>query len=330
MKFLFFFLDGVGLGKNDPKSNPFAQAKLPTLERLLGGQRLLIETLSPPTNYQPATGQPFTSINSEIMPLALVHDTPQATLLALDPCLGVPGIPQSATGQATLLTGINVPAALGYHYGPKPNQPVARLLQNGTLFHKLTEKHWKISLLNAYPPTYFRAIESGHRIFSAIPLVTTRAGIALNTMDDLLNGKALSADFTGLGWRERLGIANTPLLTPEQAGERMATLAGESDLSFFEYWLSDYAGHKQDMDNACDLLETFDRVLAGLISNWNQEDGLILITSDHGNLEDLSTRRHTRNPVLALIIGSPQLRQNFTQNLVDLTSITPAILNLFS
>ncbi|MFU8772956.1 MAG: hypothetical protein ACNA8H_11120 [Anaerolineales bacterium] len=330
MKFLFFFLDGVGLGKNDPKSNPFAQAKLPTLERLLGGQRLLIETLSPPTNYQPATGQPFTSNNTETKPLALVHDTPQATLLALDPCLGVPGIPQSATGQATLLTGINVPSTLGYHYGPKPNRPIAQFLQNGTLFHQLNESHKRVSLLNAYPPSYFQAIQRGYRIFSAIPLVTTRAGFALKTIDDLFTGRALSADFTGSGWRDRLGISDTPLLTPEQAGERMAMLAQEADLTFYEYWLSDYAGHKQDMDAACYLLETIDRVLTGLLATWNLEDGLILITSDHGNIEDLSTRRHTTNPVPALIFGQPDLRQTFTKDLIDLTGITPAILKLFS
>ena len=45
----------------------------------------------------------------------------QVSLLALDAGLGVEGLPQSATGQAVLLTGVNIPAELGYHYGPKPN-----------------------------------------------------------------------------------------------------------------------------------------------------------------------------------------------------------------
>jgi bisphosphoglycerate-independent phosphoglycerate mutase (AlkP superfamily) len=50
-----------------------------------------------------------------------------------------------------------------------------------------------------------------------------------------------------------------------------------------------------------------------------------MITSDHGNLEDLSTRRHTKNPVPALLIGSTYLREQFTKNLKTLTDVAPAI-----
>jgi bisphosphoglycerate-independent phosphoglycerate mutase (AlkP superfamily) len=94
----------------------------------------------------------------------------------------------------------------------------------------------------------------------------------------------------------------------------------------FEYWLSDYAGHGQKMEDACRLLETFDRVLEGLLTTWKDENGLILITSDHGNLEDLSTRHHTRNPVPALVIGDSKHRRDFMKDLDDLTGISPAIL----
>jgi bisphosphoglycerate-independent phosphoglycerate mutase (AlkP superfamily) len=101
-------------------------------------------------------------------------------------------------------------------------------------------------------------------------------------------------------------------------------------LTFFEYWLSDYAGHEQDMAAACSLLETFDQVLCGLLEAWDDDQGLILITSDHGNLEDLSTRRHTANPVPALVIGAKAFRQRFIAELHDLTDVTPAILDFFN
>jgi hypothetical protein len=45
----------------------------------------------------------------------------QATLLPLDACMGIPDLPQSDTGQASILTGLNVSAKLGSHYGIKPN-----------------------------------------------------------------------------------------------------------------------------------------------------------------------------------------------------------------
>ena len=108
----------------------------------------------------------------------------------------------------------------------------------------------------------------------------------------------------------------------------MADLADKFDLSFFEYWLSDYAGHNQDMSAALSMLEVFDQVLAGLLGSWKDEDGLILITSDHGNLEDLSTRRHTPNPVPALVIGEVEARHDFINGLTDITGVTPAILKM--
>jgi 2,3-bisphosphoglycerate-independent phosphoglycerate mutase len=302
MHILFLFLDGIGLGPDDPSSNPFARAHLPNLHILLGGQRLV-------AGIAPYHGK-------------------RASLLPLDTCLGVDRVPQSATGQAALLTGINIPAALGYHYGPKPNPAVAEFLRNGNLFFHLLQAGLKVGSLNAYPPPYFEAIASGRRMYSAIPLALASAGVPLKTAADLYTGRALSVDFTGQGWRTRLGITDAPVLDPRQAGQHLALLASEYDFSFFEYWPSDYAGHGQDMAQACALLETFDTVLGGLLESWQDEDGLLLITSDHGNLEDLSTRRHTLNPAPALLVGAPELRRAFTQGLKDLTDVTPAILRL--
>jgi hypothetical protein len=307
-RLLFLFLDGVGLGANDPAINPLAGAAMPNLRALLGGQ--------PPV----AGAAPF--------------ESQRATLLPLDACLGVPGTPQSATGQATLLMGRNVPAEIGYHYGPKPNPAVAAFLRSsngahgGNLFQRLQDAGKRSALLNAYPQSYFAAIESGRRLYSAIPLAVISAGLALKTADDLRAGQALSADFTGQGWRERLKLEDTPLLTPAEAGTRLADLAAGYDLAFFEYWLSDYAGHGQDMAAALNLLATLDEVLGGLLAAWDDEAGIILITSDHGNLEDLNVRGHTTHPVPAVVIGSPELRRRFTAGLCDLTDVTPGILRL--
>jgi bisphosphoglycerate-independent phosphoglycerate mutase (AlkP superfamily) len=162
-------------------------------------------------------------------------------------------------------------------------------------------------------------------MYAAIPLAATSAGLPLLTAEDLHAGQAISADFTAQGWRDHLGLPDTPVLSPFQAGERLAILAQKADFSLFEYWLSDYAGHGQEMKAAVELLGTFDQVLTGLLSAWDDQAGLILITSDHGNLEDLSTRRHTANPVPALVIGAPDVRRRFVAGLRDLTDVYPAI-----
>jgi 2,3-bisphosphoglycerate-independent phosphoglycerate mutase len=300
MHILFLFLDGIGLGRDDPSTNPFARADMPTLQSLLGGYRL-VEQAAPLHNLR-------------------------ASLMALDACLGVPGVPQSATGQAVLLTGRNVAAEIGGHYGPWPNEAVSKILEKDNLFSQLKKAGNTVSFLNAYPQRYFDAIQSGKRLYSAIPFAVTSAGIPLKTVQDLNAGRALSADFTAHGWHAHLGLTDTPIQTPSQAGERLANLAQNFDFTFFEYWLSDYAGHGQDMAEACSLLESFDQVLEGLVTHWDFQNGIILLTSDHGNMEDLSTRRHTTNPVPGLLIGAPALRQDFAEGLADIMGITPSIL----
>lgn len=298
MRVLFIFLDGIGLGENNPAINPFARAKMPNLNSLLDGRSLLNDSA-------PFHGE-------------------HASLLAIDPAVGVGGLPQSATGQAILLTGMNIPAELGYHYGPKPNREVAAYLTDGTLFSRFAKEGKKTALLNAYPQRYFDGIDSGKRLYSSIPLAVTNAGIQLFRREALYEGRALSADFTGEGWRLMLGFPDAPTLDPHQAGGRLASLAKEYDFSLFEYWASDYAGHKQDMETAIGLMETFDDVLGGLTKAWD-DDGLILVTSDHGNMEDVSTRKHTHAAVPALVIGNKNSRDEFTRDLNDLTDIAPAI-----
>jgi hypothetical protein len=297
MRVLFIFLDGIGLGANDPETNPFARARMPNLNKLLDGRSLLKDSA-------PFHGE-------------------QASLLAVDPAVGVSGLPQSATGQAILMTGINIPGELGYHYGPKPNPEVAAYLKEATLFSRFTKEGRKAALLNAYPPRYFHGIDSGKRLYSSIPLSVINAGLPLFRHDDLFAGRALSADFTGEGWRTMLGFIDSPVMEPPHAGRRLGALAQEYDFSLFEYWASDYAGHKQQMEDAIRLMETFDGVLGGLVETW--KGGLILVTSDHGNMEDLSTRKHTDADVPALVIGDKAAREQFTRGLKDLTHIAPAI-----
>jgi len=300
MTVLFMFLDGVGLGEDDQQKNPFARAYLPNLQKLLGGSNLL------------AASAPFAG--------------EKASLLALDASLGVGGLPQSATGQAVLLTGQNVPAAIGYHYGPKPDKATAAHLQQGGIFGELTRAGKQAALVNAYPPGYFEGINSGMRKFSSIPLAVISAGLSLFTKEDLLEGRAISADFTALGWRDRMNLHDIPVMSPHESGLHLAALSRKYDFAFFEYWLTDYAGHGQDMQAALELLQGFDLVLGGLLETWDEQD-LLLITSDHGNLEDLATRRHTGNPVPLLLVGNEKSRRYF-EGAKDLSDVAPAILRL--
>lgn len=308
MHFLFLFLDGVGLGPDEPENNPFAIADMPNLMGLLDGKRLVLDTL-----------------NSPVEPVITEH----ATLLGLDATLGVTGSPQSASGQAAILTGVNIPSELGSHYGPKPNPEIKAYLKNGNLFHRLKERGYRSAFLNAFPQGYFDAINSGRRLPGAVAMAAIEGGIQLKTTADLIAGKALSADFTGQGWRDRLKVSNTPLLTLSQAGEQLSALSRSYDFTFFEYWISDYAGHRSNMEQSVQVIQNFDTMLGGLIKTWDSSRDVILITSDHGNLENNTTRKHTRNLVPALVIGPQNIRNMLRDSLSDLADITPAILRIF-
>jgi phosphopentomutase len=113
-------------------------------------------------------------------------------------------------------------------------------------------------------------------------------------------------------------------MQPHLAGRKLASLAMDYDFSLFEYWASDYAGHKQDMDNAVMQMESFDAVLSGVMEEMSDEL-LVLITSDHGNMEDMSTRRHTDAMVPAMVIGDEAAREEFTRGMTEITDIAPAI-----
>ena len=291
---LFIFLDGVGLGADDPARNPFAAAEIPNLIGLLGGQR-------------PLAGLPQI-------------DAGRAIFVPTDASLGVPGPPQSATGQASILTGLNVPALVGQHWGPKPNQAVAEIVRRENIFKTLGRR---AALANAYPPRYFDAIGSGRRNYSTVPLAVTSAGLTLCGVDDLRAGRAFSADFTGEGWRRELRFADTPVYAPGEAGARLAQSALERAFTFFEHWLTDVVGHRGTLADAVRVVESFDAVIGGLLEAWDDARGLIVVTSDHGNLEDMSTRHHSLNRVPTLVIGAA--RAAFAEGLIDLTRFAAAV-----
>jgi 2,3-bisphosphoglycerate-independent phosphoglycerate mutase len=75
-------------------------------------------------------------------PLALFQGEPLKAILdgivvATDACLGVPGRPQSASGQTTILTGLNAPALLGYHKQGFPNKALLEIIREHSVFLQL-------------------------------------------------------------------------------------------------------------------------------------------------------------------------------------------------
>ncbi len=275
---LFLFLDGVGLGSDDPSLNPLVAAHLPTLRGLIDGQPLTA-----------STGR---------------YSNSRSHLIPTDAHLGIPGRPQSATGQTAILTGINAPARLGEHYGPRPDQRVRDILDEASLFARLNRAGLPSYFCNAYPDRYFEAVERGKRLLSAVPYAATVGGQALLTADAMRAGTALSANFTGEGWRTELGYTDIPDYTLEEAGAKLWEIAQPYRFVFFEHWLTDVLGHNRNLPAAVENFQRIDRFVAGLLAAADWEQTLLIIGSDHGNVEDCSLRTHTENPALTLLYGA--------------------------
>src|SRR5947208_11339573 len=116
---LLFFIDGIGVGSSDPGRNPLATGSFPTLG--------LTETSAP---------------RARAGPPRWAH--------GIDAALGVPGLPQSATGQTAILTGVNAPAIMGHHLSGFPGPTLRRVLFEHSLLKQVRERGKSATFLNAF------------------------------------------------------------------------------------------------------------------------------------------------------------------------------------
>jgi len=295
---LFVFLDGVGLGPATP-DNPFATLDLPAFDRLGGGQRWT------------ADAEPVRQ--------------PRHVFVPIDATLGVDGLPQSGTGQAALFTGENAAARHGRHFGPYPPTTVRPLVAEQSVFAQLAAAGTspdRLAFANAYPERFFRMVEARGR-WTVTTLAATSAGVRLRTALDLAVGQALPADLTGETWARLLDDSHAPQ-SEADAARQLAALLGGHAFVLQEYFLTDKAGHSQDPERAAAVLGSLDRFFGALLDAL-PDDALLVITSDHGNLEDLGTKSHTRHPVPLVAWGDGADTFSEATSLLD---VTPAIVQL--
>lgn len=274
MSLVFIFIDGVGLGKKDGH-NPFAHHHYPAFSAMTGGQDFSEDVEIYRKGYQFFT--------------------------AVDACLGVDGLPQSGTGQVTLFTGINSAEKLGRHFGPYPHSAIRPLLDEESIFQKIGRRNGSCHFINAFPKRFIDYVTTTNR-WSSTTYMTTKAGMKLNSVPEIRKGRAITAELTQNAWRTRLSL-DVPVITEKEAAERVVQATKEHDLVLAEYYLTDKAGHSRDTVLAHKILSRLDRFLQHLIERQPEQGYTLLLTSDHGNLEDLSVKSHTRNRVPFFVQG---------------------------
>jgi hypothetical protein len=295
MSVIFLFIDGVGLGPSH-EHNPFFLSEYKGFTSMSGGQPFL-------KGFEPIKESDH-------------------TFIPVDARLDVEGLPQSGTGQTALFSGENASKAIGKHFGPFPHSGIRHLLNKHSLFYKVQELNRRCSFVNAYPDIFFQKVSRKNR-WTCTTLMTKNAGIPLNTTKDVKLEKALTAELTQKAWRNKLQI-NVPEITPDTAANRLIKQSQKYDLVLHEYYLTDKAGHSQSHQNAKQYLRTYSSFLHTLIRN-KPEETTIILSSDHGNIEDLSTKTHTLNKVPLFAYGPGAGAISEAKSITD---VTPGIVDI--
>jgi 2,3-bisphosphoglycerate-independent phosphoglycerate mutase len=288
MSILLIFVDGVGIGRRG------AQNPLDGLE-----------------------SEFFSIFEGEPPPLPF-----DGRMAVTDARLGVEGLPQSATGQTTILTGVNAAALIGRHLHGYPSPRLKAALAEHSVYRQLIARGRSVTFANAYTRSYFDNLP---RFVSATTVAAMSAGVRLRMLEDLQAGRAVSHDFTNHFLIER-GFKVEPA-TPEAAGANLARVAAEHDFTLYEHFITDRMGHERDRDLAYRLVREHIPRLTRFVRAALEASDLsrltVMMTSDHGNIEDHSTRVHTMNSVATLAFGPA--REFIAARVRSLTDVTPAI-----
>lgn len=291
---LLIFIDGLGLGGDDPAVNPLARFDPPFVRRLFGA---------------PLTRELGTVVSDA------------ACLVPTDAGLGVAGLPQSATGQTAIFTGVNAPRRMGRHILGFPGPELAGVIAAHGIIGDLRAAGLSATSANMYTADYMELVARRQRRHSVTTLTILGGGLPLRSPAEMAAGEAVYQDITN-AMLPRFGVTDVPTVSAGVAGRRLAALAGKHHFTMFEYFQTDRQGHKHDWAEAEKIVAVLDGFLAAVYEAAG--DTLVIVTSDHGNFEDFSVKTHTRNAVPTILFG-PGCREA-AAGIRDLTDIKPAIM----
>ena len=268
---------------------------------------------------EPAADNP---VNPEVCPtlwrLIDRHSKP------VDACLGVEGVPQSATGQGTMFTGVNCSEVIGHHCEGFPGSALRKIIEEDNLFLELKRRGKKVRFADAYLVDSADEL-SARRFKSVTTVMALTTPETVTTVADLAEDRGLMQDLTRETIQDR--YPDIPIITPQRAAEHLFAIARENDFTLYEFFQTDVSGHSMDYARACEVLRLYDKFLATLV-RFTEAAGITLVmTADHGNIESMNERGHTRNPVPFIAFGPGE---GFIRDKVNsLVDVTPALLEAF-
>jgi hypothetical protein len=214
---------------------------------------------------------------------------------------------------------LNAPALLGYHKQGFPNQALLELIQRQSVFLQLAQAGIApITFANAYTKRFF---DDRPRWVSATTAAVEAAGLRFRTVEDLKAGQAVYQDFTNSLLIER--GEKVSRRSPAEAATVLADIVKSNRFTLYEYFITDKTGHAQDIAAARVVLQDLSAFVRELLDRLDLDQTSVILTSDHGNIEDLSSRNHTLNAVPTLVWGAK--RKTDGARIRTLADITPLI-----
>ncbi len=242
--------------------------------------------------------------------------------VAIDAKLGVAGVPQSATGQTAILTGLNAPRFMRGHREGFPGPALRALVEEENIFKQIRSHGFSATFANAYV-TFAKEMPMTYRS------VTTVAAFAslpcTRGMANLLEGQAVYHDLTRRMLLKK-GHKEVATITEEEAAHHLLQTMRTVDFCLFEFFLTDHAGHRGNLADKLKVLKSLDSFFKTLLSELRRNEELWLTVSDHGNIEAPDIKGHTENPVPFVAVGCGA--DTALRSVRSLLDVTPFILTL--
>ncbi len=290
---IYVFLDGIGLGRYNTESNPFARFNSHFFSPL-GGKASFPE---------------------------------DGVIIETDAHMGIKGLPQSATGQTALFTGHNGPEIMGRHVNGFPTYSLRPYLKQASLLKILRENGLRSTLLNSYSEMYLRRLQRPkfERLLSASSHMQISSEQPFFSLDDYQAGRSMYMDITN--WFLRKHGFDIEPVKPKESGRKLVRIARDYNLVVYEYFFTDKTGHEQSMGMARRILPHIEGLLEGVWEELDPEKELFILSSDHGNFEDLSVKTHTNSKVGTIVYGKGQ--DSLIQNVKNLYDIPRQIMSMY-
>jgi hypothetical protein len=135
-----------------------------------------------------------------------------------------------------------------------------------------------------------------------------QAGVALRTWADVRRGEGLTSSMSHeLEARFDVSLFDQeplPSRTAEEAAAILVRLAAEHDFTFYKYQIPDLVSHTGRIELARDVFAVVERFVEAVLSRIDTTATTVIITSDHGHLEQLGTSRgHPKSKVPTWYFG---------------------------